>query len=321
MSSCRQRAEGSLLGIPDGKERADWRGVTYNSQSQQLPPCTGAWPGAMLRITLLSGEEVASLPLKELSDVKALKQRLHEQHRLPPRFRQRLLHEGKTLDDAVALDSAMDLQMLIIEAWEDQRPELCEAARAGLVTEVEALLQLPMAPDAADDEFCMTSLMHASENGHVDVVQLLLEAGAEKDLRDIDGRTALMAAAYDGHAQVVQLLLEAGAQKDLSDNLGNTALILAACSDHAPVVQLLLQARAQTDLVNADGNTAVVDAALNGHARVVQLFLEADAQNDLCDGLTLAELLEATKVPRAPCRESQDSAPGICFARPMVEHP
>ena len=48
----------------------------------------------MLRITQLSGEELTSLPLAELSDVKALKQRLHQQHGMPPRFRQRLLHES-----------------------------------------------------------------------------------------------------------------------------------------------------------------------------------------------------------------------------------
>ena len=45
----------------------------------------------MLRIRKLTGEEVASLPLAELSDVKMLKQRLHQQHGLPPCFRQRLL--------------------------------------------------------------------------------------------------------------------------------------------------------------------------------------------------------------------------------------
>ena len=66
----------------------------------------------MLRIRKLSGEEVASLPLAELSDVKALKQRLHQQHGLPPRFRQRLLHESKALDDSVTLDSVFDLQVV-----------------------------------------------------------------------------------------------------------------------------------------------------------------------------------------------------------------
>ena len=33
----------------------------------------------MLRVTLLSGEELTYLPLTELSDVKALKQRLHQE--------------------------------------------------------------------------------------------------------------------------------------------------------------------------------------------------------------------------------------------------
>ena len=91
----------------------------------------------MLRITLLSGEELTRLPLAELSDVKALKQRLHQQHGLPPRFRQRLLHEGNTLDNAVKLETEMDLQAVLIDASEDQRtrPELCKAARDGLITE------------------------------------------------------------------------------------------------------------------------------------------------------------------------------------------
>ena len=124
---------------------------------------------AMLRITLLSGEELTSLPLTELSDVKALKQRLHQEHGLPPRFRQRLLHEGKTLDDAVALDSvglqavattsseaseterkqlaaaaehSSDLQVLITgfaEVSVSEQAELCEAAREGLVVEAGQL--------------------------------------------------------------------------------------------------------------------------------------------------------------------------------------
>ena len=97
----------------------------------------------MLRITLLSGEELTSLPLTELSDVKSLKQRLHQQHGLPPRFRQRLLHEGNALDDAVKLDSAMDLQVLIVsfsEVSEDQQYELIEAASDGRVAEAGGMV-------------------------------------------------------------------------------------------------------------------------------------------------------------------------------------
>ena len=113
----------------------------------------------MLRITRLSGEDLASLPLAELSDVKALKQRLHKQHGLPPRFRQRLLHAGNALEDAVILtsvmesaghedtalsdsvkpDAVMNLQLLVLEfseASDVQRTELGEAAGGAMVDEV-----------------------------------------------------------------------------------------------------------------------------------------------------------------------------------------
>ena len=63
-----------------------------------------------------------------------------------------------------------------------------------------------------------TALILAAQSGHVEVVRLLLEAGADKDVADDDGATALMEAAYRGHVEVVRLLLEAGADKDMASN-------------------------------------------------------------------------------------------------------
>ena len=62
----------------------------------------------MLRITLLSGEALARIAAVEVGDVKALKRRLHQHYGLPPRFRQKLFHEGTVLDDAAMLDSLME---------------------------------------------------------------------------------------------------------------------------------------------------------------------------------------------------------------------
>ena len=92
----------------------------------------------------------------------------------------------------------------------------------------------------------------------MDVVQLLLEAGAEKDANDSDGCTALMAAACSGFAEVVQLLLDAGAQKDLRDSVGRTALINAAGYGHFSVVRVLLEAHAHTEFCDNSGNTALI---------------------------------------------------------------
>ena len=68
----------------------------------------------MLRIRMLSGEEVESIAVGELSDVKELKLHLHQLHGLPTRFRQRLLRGGNPMDDSVALDSPMDLDLVLL---------------------------------------------------------------------------------------------------------------------------------------------------------------------------------------------------------------
>ena len=91
------------------------------------------------------------LPLTELSDVKALKRRLHQHHGLPPRFRQRLFNNGEILDDDFQLDSAMDLQVLIVsfcDASQDQRRELCAAAMDGRLAEAGSWLTSVLSSDS-----------------------------------------------------------------------------------------------------------------------------------------------------------------------------
>ena len=88
----------------------------------------------MLRITLLSGENLAGIPAAGLSDAKSLKQQLHRKHGLPPRFRQRLFHNGSAMEDDSKLDSSMDLEVVAVsfaDSSEDQRKELVGAATFG----------------------------------------------------------------------------------------------------------------------------------------------------------------------------------------------
>ena len=70
----------------------------------------------MLRVIQMSGEQVAAVPLEEVSSVKALKQLLNHQYGLPPRFRQRLLLNGTDtiLDDNAELHASMNSLVLQI---------------------------------------------------------------------------------------------------------------------------------------------------------------------------------------------------------------
>ena len=59
-----------------------------------------------------------------------------------------------------------------------------------------------------------TYLYQAASWGHRDVVQLLLEAGAECNKGTSDGVTPLHMAAYFGHKDIVRILLDNGAALD-----------------------------------------------------------------------------------------------------------
>ena len=68
----------------------------------------------MLSVRKLSGEEVASMPVEQLSSVRALKQELNRSHGVPPRFQQRLLLDGNRLDDCAQLASPMELELVLL---------------------------------------------------------------------------------------------------------------------------------------------------------------------------------------------------------------
>lgn len=56
-------------------------------------------------------------------------------------------------------------------------------------------------------QHCQTALMLAVSHGNLEMVQLLLAAGADINIQDEDGSTALMCAAEHGRSDIVKHLL------------------------------------------------------------------------------------------------------------------
>ena len=142
------------------------------------------------------------------------------------------------------------------------------------------------------DKYGKAALHEAARNGHEAVVRLLIDKGADTSLKDKYGKTALQEAAWNGHEAVVRLLIDKGAGTSLKEEI-MTALHEAARNGH-DVVRLLIDKGADISL-KEDGMTALHDAARNGHEAVVRLLIDKGADASLKDKYGKTALHEAAR--------------------------
>ena len=59
----------------------------------------------------------------------------------------------------------------------------------------------------------LTPLIIAAKNGNAEIVRLLLEKGADVNVKTDSGKTALIHAKNEGHTDIVEMLEKAGAKE------------------------------------------------------------------------------------------------------------
>ena len=77
-------------------------------------------------------------------------------------------------------------------------------------------------------KYGQTPLMLASKHGHLEILNELIDHGADIDDTNIDGYSAIIIATENGHTKIVEQLIKKGADLNASTKDGNTALIWAA---------------------------------------------------------------------------------------------
>ncbi|XP_061086281.1 poly [ADP-ribose] polymerase tankyrase-2 isoform X2 [Conger conger] len=164
--------------------------------------------------------------------------------------------------------------------------ELFEACRNGDLERVKKLITLENVNSRDTAGRKSTPLHFAAGFGRRDVVDYLLQNGANVHARDDGGLISLHNACSFGHAEVVNLLLHHGADANSRDNWNYTPLHEAAIKGKIDVCIVLLQHGAEPTIRNTDGRTALdlaepaTKAVLTGEYRKDDLLESARSGNE-----------------------------------------
>jgi ankyrin repeat protein len=154
--------------------------------------------------------------------------------------------------------------VLPAEAQAQLDQELIAAAKANDVPLVSALIQRGgnvNAKDAIQD----SAFLYSGAEGLNEVLRLTLAAGADVASTNRYGGTALIPASEHGHVETVQILINAGVPVNHVNSLGWTAMQEAILLNNGgprqqDVVRLLLAAGADPDIRDREGRTALQNA-------------------------------------------------------------
>jgi len=124
-------------------------------------------------------------------------------------------------------------------------------------------------------------ILVAASVGDVEILRVLLNAGARINSKDDSGLTALMITTLRGDTKTVAYLLQKGASVNAQSDKGATALMTAARDEQVEIIKLLLKAKADVNLAADGGVTALM--AAGDSLETVKALLAAGAKADLAD--------------------------------------
>ena len=154
---------------------------------------------------------------------------------------------------------------------------LVEAVKNGNIVAARALVQQKSVVNAAEVDGS-TALHWAVHRDDVDMVDLLIGAGADVKATTRYGVTPISLAAVNGSGAVIKRLLRAGADPNAALHGGETALMTAARTGDPEAVRILLAGGANVnETEQTRRQSALMWAAAEGNTEAIKVLVEAGA--------------------------------------------
>lgn len=199
---------------------------------------------------------------------------------------------AKNLLEAVTIGNLVLVQEFIKAGADlnefDESSPLSEAAELGRADIVDVLLKA-----GADVDFggVWVPLCCAVRSGNVATVKRLLEAKPKVDAQEEEGDTALMDAAGMGNLEMVKMLVAAGANPKKKDNDGRSAIMHGM--DFPPVVDFLKPFSTKGDIAYLEKELSKPDETTEAFIIAVKLGNITDVKAMLAKGVKLGALAKS----------------------------
>lgn len=163
------------------------------------------------------------------------------------------------------------------EYWE---PEECfsttplhAASHFGLVNTLRKLLDEDILPIDAKTKMGSTPLIKAASRGHVSLVRMLLQKGANKYLENLYG-TALHCAAEAGYSNTINELVHHGMSMDVCEQYDRIPIICTLDNDHAAAFETFVDLGVEINACDESGLTVFHKVAKYGCINIMDLILQ-----------------------------------------------
>jgi ankyrin repeat protein len=178
--------------------------------------------------------------------------------------------------------SAFILCQLIVLPAKAQKTsaELLEAIKTNDAEAVKKLASTKLVNLADEDgDF---PLMNAALYGSGQIMEILLQKGADPNAKNKDGETALMWSAQD--PEKIKLLIKHGADINMAAKTGNTVLLIASVGNNQlPLIEFLVSQGADPLVKNQKGETSLMRAALFGDSSTISYLISRGVEMDAKD--------------------------------------
>jgi len=118
-----------------------------------------------------------------------------------------------------------------------------------------------------------SALMFASFAGNVKTCVLLISNRADVNVVNSDGYTPLNLAVKTGNAELIKIMIDNNANINANTGYWGTALNVAVANDNYDAVKLLLENEANKEMTGKSGKTALMIAAMKGNFKIVKLLM------------------------------------------------